>query len=74
MTNAQIRLLKILASKKDMQLGEIREKYFSTKENNCKYLMKRNSKMASWLNQLSNKGLVKITHYGHTIYNNSQPV
>lgn len=48
-----------------LKLGEISQKYFNLNKptNRVAYAMKRNSRMASWLNQLHEKGYIDISYY-----------
>lgn len=47
-----------------LDLGEISQKYFNLNKSNNRivYAMKRNSRMASWLNQLHDKGYIDISY------------
>lgn len=62
MTKQQEKLLTIMKNKGWMQLGEITNLYFSDSKPCKSNVMKRNSKMASWLNNLSDKGIVEISY------------
>lgn len=64
-------LLLLLKEHPDMQLGEIRQKYFDIVDPNSTTLsneMKRNSKMSSWLNYLEDKGLVRVSRFRSVTY------
>lgn len=49
-----------------MDLGSLRVEYYSiyTPKENTRFsnVMKRNSRMSAWLNQLRDKGLIRINH------------
>lgn len=55
-----------MIEKGEMELGSLRVEYYSrfTPKENTKFsnVMKRNSRMSAWLNQLRDKGLIRINH------------
>ncbi len=60
LTKAQKKLFSVIGNK-SMKLGDISQAYFKDvplKRGVYSYAMKRNSRMASWLVQLEEKGLI----------------
>ena len=75
LSKPQIVLLTLLRDNPDMQLGEIRQKYFNISDPDSMNLsneMKRNSKMCSWLNYLEEKGLIRVSRFSKVTYCASQ--
>jgi len=69
LTAQQKKVLEILKNNPQIKLGDLRQRFYSIHTPNSTRLsnvMKRNSRMSSWMNQLCEKGLVDISYIQQT--------